>query len=88
MKYVVVIEKMGDNYGAYTPDIDGCIATGETAEQCLKNMKDAIVWHLDDEPSIPVAKGIDYWLSQIDEIAHPHAFFTEINLETSMLVVH
>ena len=30
MRYAVVIEKAGDNYSAYVPDLPGCIATGET----------------------------------------------------------
>jgi len=28
MRYAVVIEKAGDNYSAYVPDLPGCIATG------------------------------------------------------------
>ena len=30
MKYLVVIEKTGTGYSAYSPDIDGCVATGST----------------------------------------------------------
>ncbi len=29
MRYAVVIEKAGDNYSAYVPDLPGCVATGE-----------------------------------------------------------
>ena len=30
MRYAVVIEKAGNNYGAYVPDLPGCVATGNT----------------------------------------------------------
>ena len=33
MKYVVVIEKGEKNYGAYVPDLPGCVAVGDTVDQ-------------------------------------------------------
>jgi len=33
MRYAVVIEKVGDNYSAYVPDLPGCVATGATREE-------------------------------------------------------
>jgi hypothetical protein len=33
MRYAVVIEKAGDNFSAYVPDLPGCIATGDTLEE-------------------------------------------------------
>ena len=30
MKYTVVIEKTGNGYSAYLPDLPGCVAVGET----------------------------------------------------------
>jgi predicted RNase H-like HicB family nuclease len=30
MRYAVVIEKAGNNFSAYVPDLPGCIATGAT----------------------------------------------------------
>ena len=37
MKYAVVIEKGKESYGAYVPDLPGCIAVGETEEE-VKNL--------------------------------------------------
>lgn len=47
MKYLVVIEKTGTGYSAYSPDIDGCVATGSTRGEVEKNMKEAIEFHLE-----------------------------------------
>ena len=33
MRYAVVIEKAGENYSAYVPDLPGCVATGDTLEE-------------------------------------------------------
>ncbi|MDD5189590.1 MAG: type II toxin-antitoxin system HicB family antitoxin [Dehalococcoidales bacterium] len=45
-KYLIVFEKTNDNYSAYLPDIPGCIATGKTRNEVEKNIKEAIVFHL------------------------------------------
>jgi len=47
MKYAVVIEKAGDNFSAYVPDLPGCIATGDTALEAERQIRDAISFHLD-----------------------------------------
>ena len=47
MKYAVVIESApGANYSAYIPDVDGCVATGDTVEETLANMREALAGHL------------------------------------------
>lgn len=46
-KFLIVIEKAGNNYSAYSPDLPGCIATGETVEEVEKNMYEAIKMHLE-----------------------------------------
>lgn len=48
MKYLIVVEKTGTGYSAYSPDIDGCIATGSTKDKVEKNMKGAIGFHLEE----------------------------------------
>lgn len=57
-RFAVVIEKAKGNYSAYSPDLPGCIAVGDTIEETLQNMQAAIRLHLqgmieDNEP-IPV----------------------------------
>ena len=46
--YLVIIEKGAKNFSAYSPDIPGCIATGKTVEDTVRNMREAIDFHLED----------------------------------------
>jgi predicted RNase H-like HicB family nuclease len=47
MRYAVVIEKGPRNYGAYVPDLPGCVAVGDSAEEVRKLIAEAIQLHLD-----------------------------------------
>ena len=38
MKYLIVIEETSTGFSAYSPDIDGCVATGATKEEVEKNI--------------------------------------------------
>lgn len=46
-KYLVVCEKTNTGYSAYSPDLDGCVATGRTRKEMEKNIQEAIQFHLD-----------------------------------------
>lgn len=46
-KFLIVVEKTGTGYSAYSPDLDGCVATGKTREEVEREMQDAIAFHLD-----------------------------------------
>ncbi|GAB3798512.1 type II toxin-antitoxin system HicB family antitoxin [Micromonospora zhanjiangensis] len=46
--YVVIIERAEDGgYGAWSPDLPGCVALGETRKEALAEMREAIAFHLD-----------------------------------------
>ena len=45
-KYVVLFEPSSTGYGAYAPDLPGCVATGATLEQTRRRMAKAIEMHL------------------------------------------
>jgi predicted RNase H-like HicB family nuclease len=47
MRYAIVIEKAGNNYSAYVPDLPGCVATGATVEEAEAQIREAIEFHLD-----------------------------------------
>jgi predicted RNase H-like HicB family nuclease len=47
MKYLIVIEKTGTGYSAYSPDIPGCAATGSTRDEAEREMKSAIEFHIE-----------------------------------------
>ena len=46
MKYLIVIEKTKTGFSAYSPDVDGCIATGKTKQEVEKRMREAMEFHL------------------------------------------
>ena len=47
MRYAIVIEKAGNNYSAYVPDLPGCVATGLTIDEVTQEIRDAIEFHLE-----------------------------------------
>ena len=47
MRYAVVIETAEGNYGAYGPDLPGCVATGDTIEEVEREIQEAIEFHLE-----------------------------------------
>jgi len=47
MKYTVIIEKGPKSYGAYVPDLPGCVAVGETEAEVKVLIQEAIEFHLE-----------------------------------------
>ena len=47
MKYTVVIERTTNNYAAYVPDLPGCVATAGAREELLKEIREAIEFHIE-----------------------------------------
>ena len=46
MRYLVVVEKGPSSYGAYVPDLPGCVAAGESREEVLSLIREAIALSL------------------------------------------
>ena len=57
-RFLVVIEKTGRNYSAYSPDLLGCIAAGRTREETAQNMHEAIELRVQGmvEDKLPIPK--------------------------------
>ena len=55
-RFLIVIEKAGSNYSAYSPDLPGCVATGATLEETEKNMYEALEMHVRglQEDNLPI----------------------------------
>jgi predicted RNase H-like HicB family nuclease len=58
LTYTVIIENAGPNFGAYVLDLPGCVAVGETEEEVLRLIREAIEFHIeglieDGEPVPP-----------------------------------
>ena len=47
MKYAVIYEKGKTGYGAYVPDLPGCVAVGKTLKLVQKRIREAIELHLE-----------------------------------------
>lgn len=61
-RYLILLEGgPPSNYSAWSPDLLGCVATGDTIEECVSEMRDAIAFHLEgmveDGDSIPEPTG-------------------------------
>ncbi len=56
MSYLVVIERGADGFGAYVPDLPGCVAVGATEEEALRLVREAITLHLEAlrEQGLPI----------------------------------
>ncbi|MBC8468606.1 MAG: type II toxin-antitoxin system HicB family antitoxin [Planctomycetes bacterium] len=68
MKYLVIIEETKNGFSAFSPDLQGCIATGSSKEEVEKNMKEGIAFHLEgmDEEGL--------------EAPEPHSFSTYLEV--------
>lgn len=57
MKYTVIIEEASSSYGAFVPDLPGCVAVGETKDEALELIKEAMEFHIEglkeDDVAIP-----------------------------------
>ena len=65
MRYAIVIERAGESYSAYAPDLPGCVATAATIEEVEAEMQQAIAFHLDGFradglPAPPPASHVKY----------------------------
>jgi predicted RNase H-like HicB family nuclease len=48
MRYLVVIEEGPTSFGAYVPDLPGCIAVAETRDEVTALIQEAIELHIED----------------------------------------
>jgi predicted RNase H-like HicB family nuclease len=58
-RFLIVIERTGNNFSAYSPDLPGCVATGATREETDRLMYEAIQLHVEgliaDKQPVPVS---------------------------------
>ena len=64
-RYPVVIERTGTGYSAYSPDVAGCAAVGDTEEETRRNLQDALAAHFQamreiGEPIPEPSSAVDY----------------------------
>ena len=47
MQYTVILEQGPSSWGAYVPDLPGCVAAGESREEALELIREAIEFHIE-----------------------------------------
>jgi predicted RNase H-like HicB family nuclease len=64
--YLIIIEKGDTSYGAYVPDLPGCVAVGDTRADVERDIRDAIALHLEglarDSEPIPTPTSMAIYL--------------------------
>ena len=65
MRYAVIVEEGENSFGAYVPDLPGCAAVGETREEVLQLIQEAIEFHIeglreDGQPVPEPTSSIEY----------------------------
>ena len=61
MQYTIVIEPTPRNFAAYVPDLPGCIATGSTRDDVIREIREAVSFHIEslreNGDPVPQAQG-------------------------------
>ena len=65
MRFAVIVEKGETSFGAYVPDLPGCVAAAETKEEVLQLIHEAIEFHVeglreDGQPIPEPSSSIEY----------------------------
>ena len=64
-EYAVVLERTCNGWSAYVPDLDGCIAAGDTEAETIRLIREAIALHIealrqDGDPIPPPTTHVQY----------------------------
>jgi predicted RNase H-like HicB family nuclease len=71
MRYAIVIEKSETGFGAYVPDLPGCVAVAEGEAEVLDLIRAAIAFHL--EGLREDGRGIPEPAARVEYVEIPHA---------------
>ena len=62
--YLIVLEASATGYGAFSPDVPGCIAVGKSVEETLAEMRSALAFHfegmIEAGETLPEAQGLEH----------------------------
>ncbi|MCK5504091.1 MAG: type II toxin-antitoxin system HicB family antitoxin [Thermodesulfovibrionia bacterium] len=68
-KFSVVVEKDSDGYFAFCPELQGCYTQGDSYEEVLENIKDAIKLHVEDrienDEDIPQSESVSLTVMEV-----------------------
>jgi len=68
-KFSVIVEKDSDGYFAFCPELQGCYTQGDTYEETVENIRDAIHLHIEDRVAngeeIPQLESVSLTLMEV-----------------------
>lgn len=76
LNFAVVCERTSNNYGAYVPELPGCIATGKGWQEIQTMIREAIVFHIEDliesgdsvpDPQMSVGEAMGYHIASLSD---------------------
>jgi predicted RNase H-like HicB family nuclease len=74
VEYQAVFQEEKDGgYSVWVPDLPGCASQGETIEEALENIKEAIELYLEDSPAIEATNDYDYKRQFVVPVKLAHA---------------
>ena len=71
MQYMVIVEKGASSWGAYVPDLPGCSAAGETRDEVLRLIREAIEFH------------VEGLREQGESVPEPHSFSELVEIDAA-----
>jgi predicted RNase H-like HicB family nuclease len=71
MQYTVIVEKGATSWGAYVPDLPGCIAAGDTREDAIRLSREAIQFH------------VEGLIEQGESVPEPHSFSELVEIDAT-----
>ena len=74
MNYAIILVPGPNNWGAFSPNVPGCVAVGDTAEEALSSYQEALEFHLEDlrEQGLPMPAE---YTSPTEEVESEGVFF-------------
>ena len=66
MEYLVILEQGETSFGAYVPDLPGCVAVAETKDEAMQLIREAIELH------------IESLRENGDDVPEPHSFVEKV----------
>jgi predicted RNase H-like HicB family nuclease len=85
--FLIVVGKTATGYSAHCPDVPGCAAVGETLEEAVANMKEALDFHFEgmaeDGDPIPKPGGVDSYREVMKDLDVDQYVLAHVQIDTT-----
>lgn len=85
MNYAIILLPGPNNWGAFSPNVPGCVSTGQTAEETLSNFLEALEFHLESlqEDGDPIPAEYSFSQEDFDAYNDDGVFFRWAPVDTT-----